>query len=239
MNRNFELFRKAIRALTFKEKLLVHFFGLVLIGTIAIFTWNFYGGLNKSPRIVDGGTYNEGLVGSVKILNPLYTDFNNVDRDISQLIFSGLTRYDPLSRDFVADLATYTLSDDEKKYVFTLRDGIKWHDDTPLTVDDIIFTYKDVIQNKDFQNSVLKANFSGVEIVKENEKQVSFTVNEPNNFFITNTNVGILPKHIFVDTEVKDLMKYSSTLKPIGSGPFVVESGPKDNGDLTTVNLSR
>src|SRR5690242_6915191 len=37
-------------------------------------------------------TYREALVGGIQRLNPLFTDLNPVDRDITSLIFEGLTR---------------------------------------------------------------------------------------------------------------------------------------------------
>src|SRR5262245_45657277 len=39
-------------------------------------------------------TYREALVGTVQRLNPLLADLNPVDRDITSLIFEGLTRID-------------------------------------------------------------------------------------------------------------------------------------------------
>jgi hypothetical protein len=41
-----------------------------------------------------GGRYLEAVVGSPLRVNPLYTAFNDVDKDLAALVFSGLTRLD-------------------------------------------------------------------------------------------------------------------------------------------------
>lgn len=212
---------------------------VVLLVSVTGFTINilsFFGSSENVDVSKQGGTFNAGLVGTIKSLNPLYVDFSNVDRSITSLMFSGLSKYDPISREFVADLATYELSDNKKKYTFTLKEGIKWHDGKPLTVNDVLFTYN-LIQSEGFQNAVLRSNFAGVSIKKENESQISFTLNEPNTFFITNTNIGIIPEHIYKDVPIAELIK--STAEPIGSGPFRL-AGPKEgNEEETIISLVR
>lgn len=232
--------RRLARALNFKEKIFATVF-------LTVFLFSLFGiGLTVSESLTgSSGTvhaqtlYSEGLVGNVSLLNPLFVDFNTVDRDISRHIFSGLTKYDPLSKDFVADLATFTVNDDKTKYTFTLREGVSWHDGEPLSVEDILFTYKDVIQHKDFANTALSASFAGITIEQENENQVSFTLKEPNAFFITNTHVGILPKHIFKDVAVADLAKAKENLAPIGSGPYMFDQAPQLNDMETVLTLKR
>ena len=57
------------------------------------------------------------------------------------------------------DLATdYQVSDDLLEYTFTLRDGVKFHDGTDLTVEDVIFTIKAVMEDQ--TNSALREDFS-------------------------------------------------------------------------------
>ena len=39
-------------------------------------------------------------------------------------------------------MASWTESEDRKTYVFTLRDGLKWHDGAPVTSEDCIASIK-------------------------------------------------------------------------------------------------
>jgi len=36
----------------------------------------------------------------------------------------------------------------QKRIVFTMREGLKWSDGEPLTVDDVVFTYNDIYLNE-------------------------------------------------------------------------------------------
>mgnify|MGYP001571083587 FL=1 len=90
---------------------------------------------------VSGGEYFEVLVGSPKYINPLYAGINDVDDDISRLVFSSLMKYDKDGQ-IITDLAdSYEVSEDGKAYDFKIRKNVKWHNGSNLTVDDIIFTF--------------------------------------------------------------------------------------------------
>lgn len=192
---------------------MVVFFGLQL--TLDVF--------NGSPALA-GDAYTEGLVSDKPALvNPLFVDFGEANRDLASLVFSGLVKYDPGKKTFVDDMATLTLSDDHKTYRFTLKSNLLWHDGQPVTADDVYFTFHDLIQSPDFQNPVLKVNFEGVQIKQVDQQTVDFQIQNPNAFFITNFNIGILPKHILGNVKVADLPMSSFNLKPIGSGPYKMD----------------
>ncbi len=187
---------------------------------IVIFFWSF-------SQILGGGssaddTYTEGAVGKILVLNPLYANFNEVDRDITQLIFSGLMRYDSRQGAMVDDLAKVTMSEDQMLYTFVIKPGVTFHTGKTLTADDVYFTYHDIIQSEEFSNSVLRANFSGVAITKKDAKTVQFQLDQPNSFFITNLSVGILSRDYYGDIPVGDLLLDEINKKPVGSGPYRV-----------------
>jgi peptide/nickel transport system substrate-binding protein len=93
--------------------------------------------LNNSEQ---GGVYTEGLVGSLGRLNPLLDWNNPADRDVDKLLFSGLVRFDERGLPH-ADLSeSWGVSQDGTIYNFTIRPNAVWHDGTPVTSDDIIFT---------------------------------------------------------------------------------------------------
>ncbi len=179
---------------------------------------------SNNPLENQSGYYSEGILSErPAIINPLYTDYSDANRDLSALIFSGLTRYDSKLKAFVGDLADLTIMEDKKTYLFKIKPNVYWHDYETLTADDVLFTFVDIIQNPDFQNPVLKANFDGVEIVKMDDYTIKFILNNPNSFFITNLNVGILPKHILSkNINVAELPYSSFNVKPVGTGPYMI-----------------
>lgn len=185
------------------EKVLVFFLLIVIV----VFSSKVYAGFHDENAYAvpaDGGVYTEGLVGKITNLNPLLAR-SAADRDISRLIFSGLTRYNPSTGEIEEDLATYTLSSDKRVYSFILRDNLFWHDGEPLTVDDVIYTYKIVLQNPYFHNRFLQEAFRDIEIERISDKELRFSLATPYAFFLANVTTGILPKHILNLVPIEDL----------------------------------
>lgn len=225
-----KVFLRVLKAFTLEEKVL----SVVLFLVMVFFGLKSYSYLlNPTAVIAESGIYTEATISTKQVLiNPLYVDFAQANRDISSLVFSGLLKYDPTVAGFVDDLASLKISEDKKEYAFTIKDNIKWHDGQPFTADDVIFTYG-IIQADVFQNPVLKGDFQGVKIAKVDDKTVTFTLERPNSFFITNFNVGMLPKHSLENVRVEDMLSTTFNLQPIGTGPYKVSGALEaaDNGD--------
>lgn len=216
------LFQRVIRSYTRVEKIVsIFLIGALLLvcGKILLDKTGLFG---FGENAVREGIYTEGFQSNIMRINPVYADLNEPDKDVSRLVFTGITKYDPLTKKIVADMADVTISEDRLTYTFILKDGIMWHDGTPVSSNDVYFTFHDVIQSPDFQNPVLKANFEGVVINRIDEKTVSFVLTSPNSFFITNTTVGLLPYHILKTITVTDLFNYQFNQNPIGTGPYKI-----------------
>ncbi|MFA6521259.1 MAG: ABC transporter substrate-binding protein [Candidatus Gracilibacteria bacterium] len=211
------------------EKFLISLLVAILLVSVGQLLFSNFKFVTKNEK----GVFAEGFVGKIKILNPLFADFNDADRDMSEMIFSGLMKYDPQKRNFYTDLAeSVDRSSNGLKYTFKLRNDVLWHDEKPFTTDDVVFTFKDVIQDPGFKNSILKNSFDGIEVKKTAESTVEFTLKKPNSYFVSNLVVGILPKHLLEGTPIVDLEKSTFNLKPIGTGPYKVSSVNLDsNGD--------
>ncbi|MBU1992582.1 MAG: ABC transporter substrate-binding protein [Patescibacteria group bacterium] len=216
-------FFRTVRAYNDREKVLSQVILALVI--IIFFKMLFFSG----PAI-----YTEGYVGRIVSLNPVFSDLNEVDRDVSNLVFSGLMRYDPDTGAVISDMAALKVSEDKNVYTFILKDYIKWHDGKVVTAEDVYFTFHDIIQNPEFTNPILKANFDGVEIKQIDERTITFTLGKPNSFFITNTTTGILPKHILGEVLVPELAMHEFNTNPIGTGPYKVNGRVKSNPDGTT-----
>src|SRR3989337_529856 len=68
---------------------------LVVIFASSYYLYNRFIFDNSDLIATEGGIFTEGVVGRPLIINPVLLTGNAVDKDISQLIFSGLTRYNP------------------------------------------------------------------------------------------------------------------------------------------------
>ncbi|MGI6707224.1 MAG: ABC transporter substrate-binding protein [Clostridia bacterium] len=55
-----------------------------------------------------------------------------------------------LGKEFTGNiLKAYEVSEDQKEYTFYLREGLKWSDGQPVTMEDFRFAFEDVIMNED------------------------------------------------------------------------------------------
>lgn len=174
-----------------------------------------------------GGTYVEAIVGSPQYINPLLSPLSDVDADLTRLVFSGLFQY-TAQGELQPDLVTeYSISDDQLTYTFTIRQDAKWHDDTPLTIDDIIFTIES-IKDPVFQ-SPLQAGFSGVAVTRIDDTHFSLKLPQPYAPFLTTLTFGILPQHLWYDVPGQNVRYAELNMRPVGSGPFQFVEGMRDS----------
>lgn len=203
--------------------------GIVMLGSLFYFN-------HFIPQPARGGDYTEGLIGAPQYINPLLSQTNDVDADLTRLIFSGLVRYDN-TLGLVPDLATHwDISDDKKVYTFYLRPNVAWHNGKPFTADDIIFTAASV-QDPNFKSPLI-VSFRGVTVEKIDDLTVRFTLPDPYPEFLEVMTVGILPEHIWGEIPPLNANLAEYNLKPIGTGPWKYESLVKDKlGNLKSYTL--
>ncbi|MBI4811913.1 peptide ABC transporter substrate-binding protein [Candidatus Falkowbacteria bacterium] len=186
---------------------------------------------------VRGGEYIEGLVGSPKYINPLYSGFSDADSDISGLVFSSLFKRGKDGQ-LINDLAEgFEIGENNKTYTFKIRKDAKWHNGAPLTVDDILFTFNAIKDNR--YKSPLKSSFGGVEVEKINEETVKFVLAEPYAAFGELLTFGVLPADFWYQIPPSSAPLAELNLKPVGSGPYKFKSLIKDKaGQIKTYNLT-
>ncbi len=174
----------------------------------------------------DGGEFSEGLIGQPQYLNPLLSDLNSVDKDITGLIYSGLLKIDS-ENGFEPDLAEkYEISEDGKTYTVWLKDNIKWQDGKPLTMNDVVFTF-DLLKNPDAK-SPLRSAWQGIQFERVDEKTIKFYLEKSSFSFLHNLTTGILPAHIWGEFPTRSLSLATPNLTPVGSGPYQFEKLTKD-----------
>lgn len=186
---------------------------------------------------VEGGEYIEGLVGNPKYINPLYASFSDVDSDITSLIFSSLLKRDKNGQ-LAKDLAlNYEISEDGKEYTFKIRTDAKWHNNAPLTIDDIIFTFNIIKDGR--YSSPLQYSFNGVDIEKVDESTLKFILVDPYAAFLELLTFGIIPQDLWYQITPNSAGLAELNLKPVGSGVYKFKSLVKDtSGGIKLYNLT-
>jgi peptide/nickel transport system substrate-binding protein len=171
-----------------------------------------------------GGRYLEAVVGSPLRVNPLYAAFNDADRDLATLVFSGLTRLGP-DGTVLPDLAeSWEVSPDARVYTFHLRQGVTWHDGTAFTADDVIFTWG-ALSDPDFKGEPSLGQFwQQVECTRRDDFTVVCELPQPFAPFPAHATIGILPRHCLEDLSAEGLFIAPFNEQPIGTGPFILRT---------------
>jgi len=112
----------------------------------------------------------------------------------------GLTNLDHMTGAIGVDLAkSYEISEDNLVFTFHLRQGIKWSDGVPLTADDVVFTYNDVVLNEDVATNArdgLRLPDGTYPIVeKVDDYTVTITLSTVYRPVLNSLGVLIMPKH--------------------------------------------
>lgn len=144
-------------------------------------------------------------------------DIDNFDPHTNQLVayfsirytvFEPLVKYDKDLKVQPCLAEEWTLEGD-RTWVFTIRQGVKFHDGHPLTPDDVKYTIERVRDNS--TGSFLQSYFANVEAVSVDGQKVRITLKEPNPAFLSD----LVPLAI-VHPEAAPKLKQH----PIGTGPF-------------------
>jgi peptide/nickel transport system substrate-binding protein len=142
---------------------------------------------------------------------------------IGDLIFSKLVREGPdLSP--VPDLATSWEQPSPTTYRFHLRTDAKFHDGTPVTAADVVYTFKWMMDPA--HGSPHRTAYAPIrDIVAEDDHTVRFDLSVPHAPFLINMVRGIVPAHLGDDP--------GYAAKPIGSGPYrLAEVRPGEDLEL-------
>jgi peptide/nickel transport system substrate-binding protein len=217
---SWEQFRQLPKFLNKREKLqMIIVLAILLVSSFTI-AWRFY--IKNSIAIpTHGGVYTEGMVGAPNLVNPILAT-SDVDRDLTKLIFSGLMKQDGENQ-LIPDLASsYTIDAEQTTYTFELRDNLRWHDGSPITSDDILFTINS-IKNSEYK-SPFKNSFNGVAILIINDQTIQFKLTKPFTPFLSILTIGIIPEHLWYSVPAFGANLADLNTKPIGSGPYKFKS---------------
>lgn len=168
-----------------------------------------------------GGSLSEGIIGAPRFINPVLA-ISDADRDLVALVYSGLLRATQ-NGEYVSDLAErYEISEDGRVYTFHIRPNAVFHNGTPVTAGDVVFTIQKT------QDAALKsperANWDGVEVTEIDPHTVTFTLKSPYAPFIANLTLGIIPKSLWQNISDDEFPFSDLNASPVGSGPFRIKS---------------
>jgi len=190
-------------------------------------------------RPAPGGTYVESVSGYPQSLNPLLSFYNDADSDIVSLSFSGLTRM-TMQGEIMPDLAQgWEIDPSGITYTFRIDSNALWHDGTPVSSDDVIFTVG-LLQDPDYPGPPdIGALWQSVTAEKVDDLTVQFALAEPFAPFLDYASIGLLPAHLLQGISAADLPMLDFNRAPVGTGPFRLTDVVVTEGQITEVTLKR
>jgi peptide/nickel transport system substrate-binding protein len=144
------------------------------------------------------------------------------------LIYEPLLQFDIASPPkYTPWLATaYSWSNGGKSVTFTIRQGVKWNNGTPMTPADVVFTYNLVMKNA-------AINLAGLPITSVSSSGNNVTVNFSSSQYLDLQQVAgvpILPKAVW---GAQSSPTTFTDAKPVGTGPYVLKTFTSQGFTLT------
>ena len=142
-----------------------------------------------------------------------------------EIVFDRLLNADTSLTPTDGSLAeSYEVSEDGKTITFTIRDGVKWHDGQDFTAEDVAWTFK-YYPTVPGANAVMTDVMNDAASITVDGNKVVFQFNNPQpNALTIFSQWAVLPKHCLENVAPENFAADTFWQKPIGTGPFKVET---------------
>lgn len=172
----------------------------------------------QAEDIKQGGTLTVPIIntGFVENFNPYTT------KDLYHgIMFEPLMVFNNMTGKTDFRLAeSYAYSDDLKTITLKLKPGLKWSDGTPLTAEDVVYSFMLTKEAPAFDQKGIWSGKNLQTITSTDETTVVFQLEKADSTFAWNLErYHIVPKHVW--SKVNDLTTFTNP-NPVGSGPMTV-----------------
>jgi peptide/nickel transport system substrate-binding protein len=168
----------------------------------------------------EGGRLIEAVPGPATRVNPLDATSTAAERDLSMLVFAGLTRPGPDGAPLPVLAESWTVSADARVFTFRLRNGIKWHDGREITADDVLFTHSMLGRMGDRADPRLREVWLNATVTRTGRDAVQVELPEPFAPLPSHASFALLPWHLLRDVPPEQLATHEFFRMPVGAGPF-------------------
>jgi peptide/nickel transport system substrate-binding protein len=173
---------------------------------------------------------------AITLLNPHFA-VGTKDQEGSRIFYEPLAGWDPegnLVPFLAAEIPSKEndgLAEDGRSVIWKLKRGVKWHDGTPFTVDDVVFNWE--YARTPETSAVSIGSYKDITVEKIDDFTVRVVFAKPTPFWadaFVGTYGMIIPKHLFADYIGAKSRDAPANLKPVGTGPYVfVDFKPGDS----------
>jgi peptide/nickel transport system substrate-binding protein len=156
--------------------------------------------------------------------NPLNPTFTMLSYGF---VYEPLVYVNPLQQGKTTPMlaSSYAWSNGNKTLTFTIRSGVKWSDGTPMTANDVAYTFNLTKKNQALDLTGAWSVLSSV-TASGNTVTMNFSKVAVPYFYYIADQVPIVPEHVFskISNPVTDPVK-----APIGTGPFTMSKCTPQN----------
>jgi len=178
-----------------------------------------------------------GITAPEEVFNPLYAE-SAYDVYVVDSIFNSMLTVDEAGMPITSLAESYTVSDDKLTYTFKLKSDLKFSDGSPLTTEDVAFTYTlladpeyagpvDVVYGTKIKgaleyNESTATSVEGIKVV--DPTTIEFTLNEVNADALYDFTAGILSKAYYGADYSQGNIDYIKNFHktPLGAGPYAL-----------------
>ena len=176
-------------------------------------------------QAADPVVFTVGILSDIDSLNP-FTGILAESYEMFQLQYSTLLSTS--SADFTPDSGlaeSWEASADGKTWTYTLRPDLLWSDGTPLTANDVVYTFERILNGRYEQRNYGNYVRNITSVKATDDRTVVMTTSEPSPI-MERLAVYILPEHVWSSVDAKAVKSFANEPEAgqtlVGSGPFLV-----------------
>ncbi len=173
------------------------------------------GGSDSQNKVQYGGEMKVGVFyGNPGPINPITTDVG-LSSNFLDFLFDPLIHIDEKGEIKPALAKQWDVSDDGRRWSFSLRPDVLFHDGTNLTANDVKYTYEEIRKRPNHSYAMAFQFVQEIRVLDPYKLEILFS--RPDAMFLDNLSfIGVVPRHLLEGKASWD--DFGS--HPIGSGPF-------------------
>ncbi|WP_324824143.1 ABC transporter substrate-binding protein [Sinanaerobacter sp. ZZT-01] len=157
----------------------------------------------------------------IRSLNPL----NTADEDayyINKLIYEGLFALDETLQAVPVLVSSYEYNQEKASLTIHLKNGVKWHDGTNFTADDVKYSINSYLSASYSSTFLYKNSINKIKSAAVNGSQsITITFKSAKDMAVENLTFPIMPKPS--SKKEKSMQTATTDFKPIGTGPYKIK----------------
>src|ERR1700723_2096865 len=167
------------------------------------------------PSFAGGKTITAVMHSDLRVIDPGMTTAY-ITRDHGYMVYDTLLATDANFR-IQPQMADWKVSDDKLTYTFTLRDGLMWHDGTPVTAEDCVASLKRWGRNDGMGQKLMDFTAS---LEATDEKTITLKVREPYGLVLESIGKPSSLVPFMMPKRMAETPPGQQIKEQIGSGPF-------------------